>query len=125
MNEWVKATDRSRNKKHEVFELSFAWKESNGLKFVEQKLDYIHDNASKGEERLVETPEDYAHSSARYYIKGELGRIKITTYLELQDIDLTKSILPLVPKPGTAQQRRQSEKKNKPAQPYGRRTEMK
>ncbi|MEJ6981565.1 hypothetical protein WG906_13950 [Pedobacter sp. P351] len=34
---------------------------------VEQKLNYIHENASRGEVRLVDNPEDYEHSSARYY----------------------------------------------------------
>jgi len=30
-------------------------------KFVERKLDYIHENASKAEAKLVENPEDYEY----------------------------------------------------------------
>ncbi len=97
MNEQVNATDRSRNKKHEVFEPSFDWKECNSEKFIEQKLNYIHENSIKGEARLVENPEDYEYSSARYYVTGEHRNIRITTYLELQDIDLTKSVVPQSP----------------------------
>jgi len=86
---WVNSTDRSRNKKHEVFEPSFDWKECNSEYLVEQKLNYIHENASKGEDRLVENPADYEHSSAGFYLLGKKGTVPITTYLELQDIDLT------------------------------------
>ena len=56
---------------------------------VEQKLNYIHENASKGEDKLVEDPTDYEHSSAAFYILGKKGSVQIITYLELQDIDLT------------------------------------
>ncbi|MEJ6981556.1 hypothetical protein WG906_13905 [Pedobacter sp. P351] len=94
---WVNPTDRSRNKKHEVFEPSFDWKECNDERLVEQKLNYIHENASRGGDRLVDNPEDYEHSSARYYKLGEKGRVPVTTYLELQDIDLTKIIAPQSP----------------------------
>jgi REP element-mobilizing transposase RayT len=38
---WVNSTDRSRNKKHEVFEPSFDWKECNDEHLVEQKLNYL------------------------------------------------------------------------------------
>ena len=56
---------------------------------------------------LVESPEDYEHSSARYYIKGEPGGIKITTFMELQDIDHRR-----VPKLGTANRGDTAEKKS-------------
>ena len=59
-----------RNKKHGVFELSFDWKECNDERLVEQYLNYIHENASKGEDRLVVNPTDYDHSSAAFYILG-------------------------------------------------------
>jgi hypothetical protein len=45
----------------------------------------------------VDNPEDYEHSSARDYILGEKGIISITTYLELQDIDLTNIVAPQSP----------------------------
>ena len=97
LNSWVNTTDRNRNKKHEIFEPSFDWKECNDEHLVEQKLNYIHENASKGENSLVENPEEYEHSSARYYILDEKGIVSITTYLELQDIDLTKIVVPQSP----------------------------
>ena len=45
----------------------------------------------------MENPQDYEHSSARHYILGEKGRASITTYLELQDINLTEIIAPQSP----------------------------
>ena len=97
LSSWVNTTDRKRNKQHEVFEPSFDWKECNDETLVEQKLNYIHENACKGEERLVEKPDDYEHSSARFYINGEQRAVQITTWLELQDIDLAKSLVPQSP----------------------------
>jgi REP element-mobilizing transposase RayT len=86
---WVNSTDRSHNKKHEVFEPSFDWKECNDERRANQKLEYIHQNPCKGKKPLAAKQEDYEHSSARFYITGEPGRIKITTFAELRDIDLT------------------------------------
>ena len=80
-----------------MFEPSFDWKECNDEYLVEQKLNYIHENASRGEDRLVENPEDYEHSSARFYIVGEHGWVPVTNYLELQDIDLSKIVAPQNP----------------------------
>ena len=54
--------------KHEVFEPSFDWKECNDEHLVEQKLNYIHENASKGENRLVEISADYEHSLAGFTV---------------------------------------------------------
>ena len=63
---------------------------------VEQKLNYIHENASRGEDRLVDNPEDYEHSSARYYILGEKGR-DLLLPIWLQDIVLTDIVAPQSP----------------------------
>ena len=57
----------------------------------------IHENASRGEDRLVENPADYEHSSASFYLTGYEGAVKITTWLELQDVDLTQSAVPQSP----------------------------
>ena len=38
---------------------------------------------------LVKLPEEYAHSSAKYYYTGEQGVYPVLTYMELQDIDLS------------------------------------
>ena len=82
-------TERKEGKLHNVFETSFDWKECRTEKFIQQKLDYIHYNACKGN-KLVELPEQYEHSSAKYYIEGEHGIYSITNFMELRDIDLTK-----------------------------------
>ncbi len=86
---WVNATERLQNKKHEVFEPSFDRKDCFNISFMKQKVDYIHVNPCK--EGLVQLPEQYPHSSAKYYFTGEQGEYPVITYMELQDIDLTSS----------------------------------
>jgi REP element-mobilizing transposase RayT len=89
---FVNDTDKRRGKLHEVFEPSFDWKECTGSNFIKQKLDYIHENPCRGEWTLVEQPEDYMHSSARFYLIGETGVYPVMDYSELEDIDLTKNL---------------------------------
>ena len=50
----------------------------------------IHWNPCKGENKIVELPEQYIHSSAKFYITGGQDIYPVTTYTELEDIDLTK-----------------------------------
>ncbi len=88
MKLWVNATDSKRNKQHEVFEPSFDWKECRNEKFVIQKLTYMHWNPCKCEPRLAVLPEDYLHSSAKFYVTGEQGIYKVMSYTELADVDL-------------------------------------
>ena len=88
---WVNATDARKGKQHEVFEPSFDWKECYSDKFIEQKLDCIHDNPCRGEWNLAGSPVDYAHSSAKFYLTGEQGVYPITSYGKLKDIDLDES----------------------------------
>ncbi|MCA6499328.1 MAG: hypothetical protein IM545_03065 [Chitinophagaceae bacterium] len=87
MRGWVNKTDQLKKQKHEVFEPSFDRKECFSLKFLKQKADYIHQNPRKA--GLIILPEDYEHSSARYYYTGIQGVYPVITYMELQDIDLT------------------------------------
>ncbi len=68
----VNNTEKKERKIPHVFETSFDWKECRTDKFIEQKLDYMHWNPCKGN-RLVELPEQYIHSSAKFYITGEQG----------------------------------------------------
>ncbi|MBV9988588.1 MAG: hypothetical protein JO301_12985 [Chitinophagaceae bacterium] len=84
---WVNATDAMRNKRHQVFEPSFDRKECFRLPFMQQKADYIHQNPCK--EGLARIPEEYLHSSARYYYTGEQGIYPVITFMELQDVDLS------------------------------------
>ncbi len=85
---WVNKTDRLKNKQHEVFEPSFDRKECYSIAFMKQKVDYIHNNPCKARMPGIRIPEDYAHSSARYYYTGIQGIYPVITYMELQDIDL-------------------------------------
>ena len=86
----VTESDKKRGKLHQVFEPSFDWKECRTSHFIQQKLDYMHDNPCKGAWNLATSPLDYLYSSARYYHTGEHGIYAITGYQYLEDIDLTK-----------------------------------
>lgn len=87
MAEWVTKADRLKKQRHEVFEPSFDRKECFTLKFMAQKAEYMHQNPCKA--GMVGLPEDYRHSSAKYYFTGSQGIYSVITYMELQDIDLT------------------------------------
>ncbi len=41
---------------------------------------------------MAKYPEDYMHSSARYYATGEQGIYEVMSYALLADIDLTKAV---------------------------------
>jgi len=90
LQQWVNDTDRSRNKNHEVFEPSFDHKECISVEFIEQKLHYIHLNPCRKNPSLAPQPEDYIHSSAKYYFTGEQGLYEVCNYMLLQDVDLAK-----------------------------------
>ena len=85
----VNHTDRAKGKLHEVFEPSFDWKECLDSNFIEQKLNYIHNNPCQDHWKLVQNPEDYIHSSAKFYETEVQGIYPVTNYGELEDIDLT------------------------------------
>jgi hypothetical protein len=70
-------TERKEGKLHNVFETSFDWKECRTEKFIQQKLNYIHHNPCKGN-KLIDLPEQYKHSSAKYYFTGEQGIYPVT-----------------------------------------------
>jgi REP element-mobilizing transposase RayT len=86
----VNKTEKLNDKIHEIFEPSFDWKECASDRFIEQKLDYIHNNPCRGKWDLVAQPLDYIHSSARQYILGEECLYPVTIYSSLKDVDLTK-----------------------------------
>ena len=75
MRSFVRDDDRFKGQKHRVFEPSFDWKECYTDKFLEQKLSYMHLNPCKGAWRLVTNPEDYLHSSAKFYICYQQGNL--------------------------------------------------
>lgn len=89
LNLAVEATDKKRNKRHEVWKDSFDWKECRTALFMKQKLDYMHANPCKGKWNLAASPDEYEHSSARYYIAGEHAAYIVLNYGELADINLS------------------------------------
>ena len=50
----------------------------------------MHQIQCAGKYNLTATPEDYLHSSAKYYATGEQVFYPVTNYMQLEDIDLTK-----------------------------------
>jgi len=88
MQRGVSVKDKSRGKKHEVWEDSFDVKECRTEKFVLQKLNYIHNNPCTERWKLASSPIDYLHSSARFYISGRHAGYKVKDYLEFLKFDL-------------------------------------
>ena len=88
----VSSRDYKRGKLHEVFESSFDWKECRSSRFINQKLNYIHDNPCRGKWNLAESPVDYIHSSAKFYFTGTQGVYEVCDAGMLEDIDLTNSV---------------------------------
>ena len=74
----VEAKRRANNKLHDVWKLSFDRKYCDSLQFVKQKLNYMHDNPCTGKWHLCESPVEYKHSSAKYYLSGEDGFYIVT-----------------------------------------------
>jgi hypothetical protein len=85
----VEAARKANAKRHNVWELSFDWKHCESDSFIEQKLFYFHNNPNKGKWNLCTSPEEYPHSSARFYATGEQPIVEITSYTLFADIDLT------------------------------------
>ncbi len=91
--EGVSKRDYNRGKLHEVFMPSFDWKECRSNRLINQKLNYIHDNPCRGKWSLAESPVDYVHSSARFYLTGEQGVYEVFQCGLLEDIDLTQGTI--------------------------------
>ena len=85
----VSRSDEKRGKLHQVFQPSFDCKECYSNFFIVEKLNYIHNNPCKGKWNLANSPIDYKHSSARFYYTGEHSGYEVTSYKELEDVDLT------------------------------------
>jgi len=51
--------------------------------FLQQKMDYCHNNPCQPHWRLAERPEEYPWSSARYYLLGEPSLIAVDDVYEL------------------------------------------
>jgi len=83
----IEARRKENNKQHNVWELSFDWKECRSNDFVWQKLDYLHNNPCTGKWHLALNAIEYLHSSAKYYLTGVQGVFAVTNFMEMQDVD--------------------------------------
>jgi REP element-mobilizing transposase RayT len=86
----VEEKRKQNNKKHEVWELSFDWKGCRTKQFISQKLDYIHNNPCRGKWNLCNSPAEYLHSSAKFYLSGEQGVYQVTNIGEMEDVVFIK-----------------------------------
>jgi len=86
----VEAKRKTNKKLHEVWELSFDWKECRSWEFINQKLDYMHDNPCSKKWNLCNSPVGYPHSSAKFYITGERGIYPVTNFMKMEDVVFIK-----------------------------------
>jgi REP element-mobilizing transposase RayT len=82
LQESVENKDKTRGKKHEVWEDSFDVKECRTEAFILQKLTYIHNNPCSGKWKLADSTIDYTHSSALFYINGKHASYVVKDYRE-------------------------------------------
>ena len=91
LQDGVNISDKKRGKLHEVWEDSFDWKECRSNDFVNQKLNYMHNNPCNGKWNMAANAYSYPHSSAKFYITGEQGMYPVTNFMELADVNLNSS----------------------------------
>lgn len=84
LKQGVTTREKSKGQIHKAFKSSFDVKVCFTLPFLEQKLNYIHNNPCSGKWNLVENPIDYQHSSMRFYEGYYPGiKSKLTPYTAL------------------------------------------
>ena len=83
----VELKRRENKKLHQVWEISFDWKECRTKSFLMEKLDYLHANPCVKKWDLCIAPVEYLHSSAKYYITGKQGIYPVTNFMEMDDIE--------------------------------------
>jgi hypothetical protein len=82
LQEAVRPYGRKRGKLHEIWTDAFDVKECRTENFILQKLSYIHNNPCAGKWKLVDSPIDYLHSSAAFYISGKKCGYAVRDYRE-------------------------------------------
>ncbi len=85
LSEGVKDSDRKKGQQYMVWENSFDWKYCESDEFAWQKISYMHQNPCSGKWSLASEPVLYPHSSARYYLLGEIGEVPILNFKSLHD----------------------------------------
>lgn len=89
----VEQSRKAKNKQHHVWELSFDWKHCVSAEFILQKLHYFHNNPCQGKWNSCNSPVDYKHSSAMYYLMGQQGVYHVTSYsYVIGEVDLTGGV---------------------------------
>jgi putative transposase len=82
LSEAVTEREKKKGQLHKVFENSFDAKPIFSEKFLIQKLEYIHHNPVSGKWKLASYFTDYEHSSASFYVLGEVKIFKSLHYLD-------------------------------------------
>jgi putative transposase len=72
-----------QKQQHAVWEDEYQAKNVFSPGFLEQKLNYVHDNPTQPHWQLVELPEMYPWSSARFYLAGKRALIPLSDAREL------------------------------------------
>jgi putative transposase len=72
----ISPRERKKGQLHKVFNDSFDAKPIYNEWFFNQKLNYIHLNPVRGKWHLVDDYIDYEHSSASFYVTGEVKNFK-------------------------------------------------
>jgi len=76
--DWLASEVTSPGKqRYKVWEDGYQAKEVFSPEFLRQKAAYIHNNPCQSHWNLVERPEDYVWSSARFYLSGEPAIIPV------------------------------------------------
>jgi len=84
LEEAVDANERTKGKKHQIFQLSFDARVCDDERMLVQRLEYMHANPVKGKWSLVEDFVNYAHSSAAFYETSKDDRGVMTHYLSVK-----------------------------------------
>jgi REP element-mobilizing transposase RayT len=87
----VEAARKANKKQHQVWEMSFDWKDCRSNDFVWQKLNYMHINPCTGKWQLAANPIEYIHSSAKFYLTGVQGIYPVTNFLEMEEVNFNLS----------------------------------
>ena|SRR5688572_9894567 len=82
----VEAKRKDSNKQHEVWKLSFDWKDCRSNDYAWQKLDYMHNHPCSGKWQLADNALAYPHSSAQFYVTGEQGIYQVRNFMEMEDV---------------------------------------
>ena len=80
----VSNSDRAKGQQHIVFEHSFDVKKCESMKFIQQKLNYIHANPVSGKWELVKDAVAYPHSSCAFYMGDDNREIPLVHFMEIE-----------------------------------------